>query len=108
MAIYAYLEEEKPLKDLFKKYGEESLQTLFPMMAMYYKLKDYDKAREYLNKIKENNSSFVEFFKDCLEEDDTPDGYYKKGGSSEVVMYMSNYEFLIYSLPYLPDFVLSE
>ena len=38
MAIYAYLEDEKEMLKLYKKYPEEALEMLFPQFALYYKL----------------------------------------------------------------------
>lgn len=38
MAIYAYLEEEKEMLKLYKKYPEEALGILFPLFILYYKL----------------------------------------------------------------------
>lgn len=48
IAIYAFLEEEKMAEDLYKKYSEESSRMLLPMIALYYKLGDEEKAISYL------------------------------------------------------------
>ncbi len=49
IAIYAFLEEEKMAEDLYKKYSEERSRMLLPMIALYYKLGDEEKAISYLN-----------------------------------------------------------
>ena len=49
IAIYAFLEEETMAEDLYNKYSEESSRMLLPMIALYYKLDDKEKAISYLN-----------------------------------------------------------
>ena len=107
MAIYAYLEDEKNLVNLFKQYNEESLETLFPLFVLYYKQENDGKAKEYLNKINKANPNFIKFFKDTMTQtDNAPSGYYSKGNSSEVLMYFQNYSFLIDSVPNISDYIL--
>lgn len=96
MAIYAYLEEEKELLHLSKKYPEDSLETLFPLFTLYYKLGD-DKA----------NSNFLKLFKGTIKEDkDIIDGCYVKGGSSEVFIYISLYSFLLNTILNIKQYVI--
>ena len=107
MAIYAYFEDEKNLVKLFKQYGEESLETLFPLFALYYKQENDAKAKEYLNKINKANPNFIKFFKGTMvQTDNAPSGYYSKGNSSEILMYFQNYSFLINSVPNISDYIL--
>lgn len=107
MAIYAYLEDEENLVKIFKKYGERSLETLFPMFALYYKQENDKKAKAYLKEINERNPHFLDFFKDdMIQEDDAPKGYYSKGSPSEVLMYFNNYMFLISTMQNLDVYIL--
>ena len=107
MAIYAYLEEEKELLNLYKKYSEENLEMLFPLFALYYKLGKYDKAKDYLKRINKANPNFIKFFKGTLDEGGyTIDGYYSRGDASEMFMYFNRYTFLIMSLPTIDEFIL--
>ena len=107
MAAYAYLEEEKPALDLYKKYPEENLEMLFPLFALYYKLGDETKAKSYLNRINKANKHFIKFFKETIKEnEDVMAGYYQKGDSSEVLMYFETYSYLTDTMPLLDEFVL--
>lgn len=106
-AIYAYFEDEKELLSLYEKYPEENLSMLFPLLALYYKTENYEKAKEYLLKINKKNKNFIKLFKGTFEEnEDIPSGYYSSGGSSEVAMYINNYQFLVMTMPCLDEFVL--
>lgn len=108
MALYAYLEDEKEMLKLYKKYPEENLEMLFPLFALYYKLDDTKKAKDYLQKINRCNSHFVKLFKGNLEADeDVLEGYYQPGGVSEVHMYFQTFAFLIFTMPTLNHFVLA-
>lgn len=107
MAIYAYLEEETEMLKLYKKYSEEDLEMLFPLFALYYKLGNDNKAKEYLDRIDKANPNFVKMFKGTLKVDnDIHESYYQKGQESEVVMYITYYTFLLLTMPPLRDYVL--
>lgn len=107
MAAYAYLEDEKPALDLYKKYPEEDLEMLFPLFALYYKIGDETKAKGYLNRINKTNKHFIKYFKNTIEEnEDVMPGYYQKGDSSEVLMYFDTYSYLTDTMPVLEEFVL--
>lgn len=107
MAIYATLEEEKDMIDLYNKYPEEALEMLFPLFALYYKLGNYDEAKEYLKRINKANPDFIKFFKGTIKRNQNiPDRYYHKGDTSEVIMYFEEYDFLVDTIPTIGDFVL--
>lgn len=107
MAIYAFLEDEKELLDLYKKFHEDNLEVLFPLFALYYKKGDYKKAKKYLMDIDKINPEFVNFFKGELEpNDDVISGCYQKGHASEVFMYVNEYTFLLFSMPTIREFIL--
>ena len=107
MALYAIIEDEKSMLDLYKKYKENNLEMLFPMFVLYYKKEDNVKARKYLDMINKGNKHFIKFFKGTmkLEEDSMP-GYYSRGNVSEVFMYMREYFFLICTLCNINDYII--
>lgn len=85
MAIYAYLEEEKEMLKLYKKYPEEALEMLFPQFALYYKLGKDKETKELLERINKANPHFIKFFKGTIKRnEDIPYRHYSKGDSSEV------------------------
>ena len=103
----AYLEEEKEMLKLYKKYPEEALETLFPQFALYYKLGKDKEAKELLEKINKANPHFIKFFNGTIKRnEDISYGYYSKGDSSEVIMYFEQYNFLVMTLPSIHEFVL--
>lgn len=107
MAIYAYLEEEKEMLKLSKKYQEDTLQMLFPQFILYYKLGKEKEAKELLDIINKENPHFIKFFKRTIKPNmDIPYGSYSIGDSSEVLMYFEEYFFLIVTLPSIRDFIL--
>ncbi len=107
MAIYAYLEEEKEMLKLYKKYPEEALEMLFPQFALYYKLGKDKEAKELLERINKANPHFIKFFKGTIKRnEDIPYRHYSKGDSSEVIMYFEQYDFLVMTLPSIREFLL--
>lgn len=107
MAIYAFLEEEGDMLKLYKKYSEDSLEMLLPLYILYFKRDNDKRAQMYLDKVNKANPNFVKFFKGTLKENsDIPSGYYSRGDSSEVIMYMRQYDFLMASVPTLGDYVI--
>ena len=111
MATYALLENEKEALKLYKKYPENNLEMLFPLFALYYKLGNDEKAHQYLDKIFDNNPYFITFFKDSYDDlesdEDLVPGYYSVGRFSEVLHYMSNYEFLVLTMNSFGDYILA-
>ena len=107
MAIYATLEEEKDMLDLYKKYPEEDLEMLFPLFALYYKIGNDKKAKEYLNRIDKCNSNFVKYFKGTIKPSEkVKPGYYSRGDSSEIFMYLERYDYLLITMPRLHEYVI--
>ncbi len=107
MAIYATLEEEKEMLNLYKKYPEENLEMLFPLFAIYYKSGNDKKALEYLKKVDKCNSNFVKYFNGTIKksEKEIP-GYYSRGDASEIFMYLSCYDYLLITMPRLYEYVI--
>ena len=107
MAIYAVLEEEKDMLDLYKKYPEEDLEMLFPLFAIYYKIGNDKKAKDYLNRIDKCNSNFVKYFKGTIKPSEKVNpGYYSRGDSSEIFMYLSRYDYLLITMPRLHEYII--
>ncbi len=71
MHLYALLEDEEKAVELYKKYSikNHNLELLLPLSVMYYKLRAYDKAREYLEKTTEENRYMKKFLRLVLNED---------------------------------------
>ena len=79
MALYAIIEDEKSMLDLYKKYKENNLEMLFPMFVLYYKKEDDVKAKKYLDMINKGNKHFIKFFKGTMKlEEDIMPGYYSR------------------------------
>ncbi len=107
MAIYAALEEEKDMLGLYKKYPEEDLEMLFPLFAVYYKNGNNKKAKDYLNRIDKCNSNFVKYFKGTIKASEkVRPGYYSRGDSSEIFMYLDRYYYLLITMPRLYEYVI--
>ena len=109
MAIYATLEEEKEMLKLYKKYPEEDVEMLFPLFALYYKIGNDKKAEEYLKKLDKCNKNFVKYYNDTIQENEEMElGYYARGDSSEIFMYMEHYDYLVDSMPRLHEYVIEK
>ncbi len=107
MAIFATLEEENDMLKLYKKYPEEDLEMLFPLFALYYKIGNDKKALEYLNRVNKCNSNFVKFFNGTIKESSkVKPGYYSRGDSSEIFMYLERYGYLLITMPRLHEYVI--
>ena len=107
MAIYATLEEENDILKLYKKYPEEDIEMLFPLFAIYYKNGNDKKAKEYLKRIDKCNQNFVKFFKGTIKESKkVSPGYYSRGDSSEIFMYLERYDYLLVTMPKLHEYVI--
>lgn len=107
MAIYATLEEEKSMLDLYKKYPEEDLEMLFPLFAIYYKSGNDKKALEYLKRIDKCNSNFVKYFNGTIKQSKkVSSGYYSRGDSSEIFMYLDRYIYLLITMPKLNEYII--
>lgn len=107
MVIYATLEEEKSMLDLYKKYPEEDLEMLFPLFAIYYKSGNDKKALEYLKRIDKCNSNFVKYFNGTIKQSKkVSSGYYSRGDSSEIFMYLDRYIYLLITMPKLNEYII--
>ena len=102
LAIYSYLEDENEVMNLYKKYKEENLYTLIPVLILYYKLENKKKVKEYLQKIENKNHHFIKYFKNTLKiEKGNKEGYPIEGKPSEIINYFNSFSFLLNSVPNL-------
>ncbi|HML38679.1 MAG TPA: hypothetical protein PKA19_14870 [Bacillota bacterium] len=101
MSLYAFFEDELSVNRLYKRFErEESTQMLLPLIALYYKMDNYDKAEQYLKKLYEVNEELEEVF--CSDEefdeetlDDVIDsGMYQIGSKEEIMVAMTDAAFL--------------
>lgn len=107
MAIYAYLEEEQLMLNLYKKYPAEDLEMLFPLFILYYKLGNDKKAIDCLKRISNANPDFIKYFKGTMKlNKNIPDSHYCKGDASEVIMYFKEYDFLVDTIPAIDYYIL--
>ncbi len=106
MGLYASFDEEEELEKLYQKYEEDCLETLIPFLILYYKRKDYPKAKEYLDKINKANKYFKQFFLGKnIGFSKMPLEYYTHGEPSEVQIYIENYGFLLEDLLSMTEFI---
>lgn len=63
MHILVFLEDEPAAVSLFEKYPDDGTQFLLPMSILYYKLNDYEKARQYLTGLCKVNKDARKFFR---------------------------------------------
>lgn len=109
MALYAVLEEEKEILELYKKYEEADVEMIFPLFVLNYKKGDQKKTKKYFDLVKQYNKHLINILKEDnfkiltneLEQD-----YYSRGDISEAKMYISNYSFLIISTPGIFEYVM--
>lgn len=107
IALYAYMENEREVIALYRKYSEDSMQMLFPVFILYYKLSNYETAIKYLEKLNISNPNILKLLKGKIQDSENiVEGYYSIGKVSEVEMYFERYAFLFYSVPYIREFIL--
>ncbi len=107
MHLYAYTEDEMHALALHKKYGGyEETQMLLPLAILYYKQNQFDKAKDYLNRLAKVNRDTKKFMR--LEA--KHDGYslrmergmhgYRPGTIEELVDTYLNSTYLFNATPY--------
>lgn len=106
MHLYAALEQEEKAKKLLARYKEDvSCQMLLPMSVLYYKLGNYKKAQDYLDKVAKYNKDLKKFVNavcsDNLEQhysEMSPMGYHPFHMDELLTEYEENY-FLFDTVP---------
>ncbi len=66
--LYVFVEDEKKLLSLSKK-SKNDPPFLLALSALYYKLRDYDKAKEYLLKMADTNKDTKKFLRALVNDD---------------------------------------
>ena len=110
MHIYALFEEEDKALKLFEKYSEDGTQLLLPLSIIYFKKRDFENARKYLELLKKRNKGLKDFIKVTKNEEYrdeilfnmSPYGY-RPDSVEELIIELQEYEFLfIESASYFP------
>ena len=101
MHIYAYLEDENCMLNLYEKYNEhEETQMLMPLSILYYKLGKLDQAEKYLKSLVRINKDTGRFIRavlnDSLEKyiDRMNDMGYRPYSIEEFIVELNEYTFL--------------
>lgn len=110
MHIYALFEEEDKALKLFEKYRDDGTQLLLPLSIIYFKKRDFENARKYLELLKKRNKGLKDFIKATKNEEYMNDILYNMSpygycpdSVEELIIDLQEYEFLfIESASYLP------
>ncbi len=71
MHLYALMEDEKKSLKLHKKYENcDDTMMLMPLVVLYFKLRQFDKAKEYLLRVQNINKDLKKFLRAMAVEDD--------------------------------------
>ena len=109
MHIYALFEEEDKALKLFEKYSDDGAQMLLPLSIIYFKKRDFENARKYLELLKKRNKGLKDFIRATKNEaymndilyNMSPDGC-RPDSVEELIIELQEYEFLfIESASYL-------
>ena len=70
MAVYARLEDEDAALALHRQFDDQDEgPMLLPLILLFYKLDNYDKAKEYLDRLARTNKDTKRFFKALRDND---------------------------------------
>lgn len=108
MGIYASLEEQEKIEELFNKYPEDNVPFHLFQSVFAFKICDYTKARRHIRKVQSFVPTFKKLINGTLKEKeldfDSPAGYYSPYSLEEVLMYMNEFEDL-FTNDYYIDFI---
>ena len=101
MHIYALFEEEDKALRLFEKYSEDGTQLLLPLSIIYFKKRDFENARKYVELLKKRNEGLKDFinatkneeYMDEIFSNMSPYGY-RPDSVEELIIELQEYEFL--------------
>ena len=62
LSLYAFLEEGEMARRVYESFKEESILFYLPILVLYYKLGDYERAKVYLKKIDRLADDLFDFF----------------------------------------------
>ena len=101
MHIYALFEDEDKALRLFEKYSDDGAQLLLPLSIIYFKKRDFENARKYLELLKKRNKGLKDFIRATKNEaymndilyNMSPDGY-RPNSVEELIIEFQEYEFL--------------
>lgn len=105
LSIYAYQEDEENFLEFLEKLNETSIETLLPLIMLYYKLDKMDKVNYYLSQVQKMSSEVIPFFKKYLSEC-REDGFdFSVKLSNNILSIMSTISFLINTTPGLVFYI---
>ena len=106
MHLYAFFENEVAALDLLKKYSDhDETQMMVALSVLYYKLGQWNKADEYLQRAQKINKDVKKFFRSVFEQsyekfsDFMEQGCYQPYTVEELIVEMMENEFLFHSTP---------
>ena len=106
MHLYAFFENEVAALGLLKKYSDhDETQMLVALSVLYYKLGQWNKADEYLQRAQKINKDVKKFFRSVFEQsyekfsDFMEQGCYQPYTVEELIVEMMENEFLFHSTP---------
>ena len=110
MHIYALFEEEDKALRLLEKYSDDGTQLLLPLSIIYFKKRDFENARKYLELLKKRNKGLKDFIRATKNEEYMNDILYNMSpygyspdSVEELIIELQEYEFLfIESVSYFP------
>ncbi len=101
MHIYALFEEEDKALRLFEEYNEDGTQMLLPLSIIYFKKRDLENARKYLELLKKRNKGLKDFIRATKNEEYMNDILYNMSpygyspdSVEELIIELQEYEFL--------------
>lgn len=97
IALYAYFEDEEKINKLCKKCDRPCFVYIMSLMILYYRRGNFKKAREYLEKLNQMNSSFIPYFKG--EKVLGKEGNFVKNA-------VNNFDFLFLCAPHIDEFII--
>jgi len=107
LGIYAYQEDEKELLELKDTIHEDTVETLLPLLILFYKLNKIDRVQEVLLKLNNISKEFISFFKsylaNCKDEDIEEDDF-----SNYLLLTMNNINFLINATPGIVFYIVNK
>ncbi len=105
LGIYAYQENEKKLLELKNQLNEDSIETLLPLLILYYKLDKMNEVDNTLSEIRKISSDFIPFFKKYLSDCRNEKLELNVEFSESILSVMNSVNFLINTTPGLVFYI---
>lgn len=112
IGMYCLLEKFDKCEGLYSKYQEDSLNMVLVMAIMYFKKGNYKKAKQFLEKVEEQNEYILDFLlepsQELFENIDISSDYYTLGSEEEAFTVVNDLVYLLASVPTFLGFILNE